>query len=358
MRIVVDIGHPAHVHYFKNFIWLMEKRGHKILITATDKDITYSLLNNYHLPFMKMGSYGKTIFKMMINLPIMDIRMIRAVNEFNPDIFLGAGSVRAAHAAFLMRKPCINFEDTEHALEQIWLYLPFVSAVLTPSCFIRNLGSKQIRFDGYLELNHLHPQYFTADPSILNDLHLSASDVFILIRFVSWKASHDIGQKGIRDKIRFVEELKKFGHVFISSESQLPSTLEQYRVSIPPEKMHDLLSYCSLYIGEGATMASEAALLGTPSIFISSLTGTMGNFINLEETYNLLNNFTNCDAALNKAVEILQNKKSKEDWMLKRHRMLKDKIDVTRFLIWFIENYPSSCYQAKDNAVKIQEAFR
>ena len=47
MRIVVDINHPAHVHYFKNFIWEMEKRGHAILITASEKDISYRLLDAY-----------------------------------------------------------------------------------------------------------------------------------------------------------------------------------------------------------------------------------------------------------------------------------------------------------------------
>ncbi len=39
MRILVDIGHPAHVHFFKNFIWEMEKRGHEFIVTARDKDV-------------------------------------------------------------------------------------------------------------------------------------------------------------------------------------------------------------------------------------------------------------------------------------------------------------------------------
>jgi hypothetical protein len=30
MKIVVDINHPAHVHFFKNFIWEMEERGHQV----------------------------------------------------------------------------------------------------------------------------------------------------------------------------------------------------------------------------------------------------------------------------------------------------------------------------------------
>ena len=59
-------------------------------------------------------------------------------------------------------------------------------------------------------------------------------------------------------------------------------------------------------------MASEAAVLGTPSIFVSSLAGKIGNFIELEKTYDLLYSFTDTDAALEKAIEILQDKKSKE----------------------------------------------
>lgn len=47
MRLLVDIGHPAHVHLFKNFMWEMERKGHEVLITATEKDIALKLLDNY-----------------------------------------------------------------------------------------------------------------------------------------------------------------------------------------------------------------------------------------------------------------------------------------------------------------------
>ncbi len=32
-----------------------------------------------------------------------------------------------------------------------------------------------------------------------------------------------------------------------------------------------LLAYATLFIGEGATMASECAVLGTPAIYVNSL---------------------------------------------------------------------------------------
>ena len=56
MRIVIDINHPAHVHYFKHFIWKMQKRGHEIRITASEKDITYQLLQSYGFDFIRIGN--------------------------------------------------------------------------------------------------------------------------------------------------------------------------------------------------------------------------------------------------------------------------------------------------------------
>jgi len=40
--------------------------------------------------------------------------------------------------------------------------------------------------------------------------------------------------------------------------------------------------------------------------------------------------------------DLLENENSKKDWQIKREKMLKDKIDVTKFMIDFIENYPES----------------
>jgi hypothetical protein len=39
----------------------------------------------------------------------------------------------------------------------------------------------------------------------------------------------------------------------------------------------------------------------------------------------------------------------KEEWEIKRQKMLNDKIDMTAFLIWFAENYPESSAIMKEN---------
>jgi len=45
MKILIDISHPAHVHFFKYFIRNMQNKGHDIKITAKDKDLTLKLLD-------------------------------------------------------------------------------------------------------------------------------------------------------------------------------------------------------------------------------------------------------------------------------------------------------------------------
>jgi len=55
MKILLDIGHPAHVHYFKNFIKIMEDKGHQFLITSRNKEIEHHLLKQYKIAFKSRG---------------------------------------------------------------------------------------------------------------------------------------------------------------------------------------------------------------------------------------------------------------------------------------------------------------
>ena len=58
---------------------------------------------------------GTRYLKKVANVPILDLKMYRSVKAFNPDLFLGSGSIRAAHVSRIMRKPCINFDDDEYS---------------------------------------------------------------------------------------------------------------------------------------------------------------------------------------------------------------------------------------------------
>ena len=347
MKILIDMGHPAHVHLFKNFIWEMQKRGHEFKITARDKDVTKQLLDAYQIPYEVIGKPLAGKFSLLREWIFRTYRIIKIGKRFNADIYIGVLNPATAFSAWMNHKISVTFNDTEHAKFAKKITFPFTDCILTPTCYLENIGKKQIRYDSFHELAYLHPNYFVPNPSILDEIGLKVNDPFIILRFVSWGASHDVGQHGILDKIRLVKTLEPYSRVLITSEGKLPLELQPYQILVSPDKLHDLLYYTMLYMGEGGTMASEAALLGTPSIFVSTLVGSMGNFIELENTNDLLYSYTDSNAAQVRALEILRDSSSKEKWRIKRERLLKDKIDVTAFMVWFIENYPQSVEEVK-----------
>jgi hypothetical protein len=356
MKILIDIGHPAHVHYFRNFIGLMTRKGHQVQVTSRDKEVTFDLLREYNIPFTSRGKGGKGLFGKIFYILYADLKLIRVGLNFKPDILLSFASTYAAHASFVLSKPHIAFDDTEHSKYEIFLYRPFTKVILNPQSFKKDFGKKQIRFKGFMELCYLHPKYFSPDNNVLIRLKLSESEPFVLLRFVSWTASHDMGETGFSSEAKFslVRELSKHIKVFISSENTLPEELEKFRLPVSPEKLHNVLYYSALYIGEGATTASECAMLGTPAIYVNSLSaGTLEE----QERLGLLLGFRNSEGVLEKALEILNTPDFKARNRNRRDNMLKQIIDVTAFMVWFVENYPASVRIMKENP-EYQERFR
>ncbi len=343
MRIFIEMGHPAHVHHFKNLIRELENRGHQITICAMDKDVTIRLLQNLGFEYELLGTnLGKNLLEKASLILRAEYRMYRAARRLSPDLFISRCSPISAHVSRIVGKPHISFNDTEHTTLSDALAVPFTEAICIPSCFMKTFGGKEVYYDGYKELAYLHPDRFTPDPEIVRSAGIQPGERFALLRLISWSAHHDFAQRGIDDVRTFVERLGQEIRVVISSEKKLPRELEVYRSTFAPEEIHHVLYFADLYLGEGATMATEAAVLGTPSIYISSLAGTMGNFLELEKRYQLLYCYKDPVAALEKGKDILHNPASKEEWAMKRKRLLETKIDVTRFMTWFIDGYPQS----------------
>ena len=148
MKILIEISHPAHVHYFKNFIKIMEKRNHKIIVVARDKEVTFLLLNAFKINYISFGEVKKTLIGKIFGLFIDDIRLLICSLKHKPDMFVSFSSPYLGHIAFLMRKPHIVFDDTEHASLEHFMYRPFASSIITPNSFKKNMGKKHIKFNG------------------------------------------------------------------------------------------------------------------------------------------------------------------------------------------------------------------
>lgn len=333
------------MHLFKHFAHEMILKGHQVLFTYRERQFVGELLSHEGFTCKCIGQgYRSRLGKIWGILRFTTLILLKSL-KFKPDIFLSHGSMYAAFAAFLLSRQHIAFEDTFN-FEQIRLYKPFTKYILTPD-FEHPLHSRKvIPYAGYHELAYLHPHRFKPDMTVLDELGVKAGDKYIIMRFVSWNASHDMGQKGMcnEDKIRAVITFEQFARVFISSESPLPLELENRRIKIPPFRMHDAMAYSWLLFGESSTMAEEAAILGIPAIYISSKSTLYTK--HLENDYGLLFNYsgslTDQEMAIEKGVEVLKDTSIREVWKEKQRKILNEKIDLTGFLIWFIENYPDS----------------
>ncbi len=341
MRVLIDIGHPGHVHLFRNFAHIFLRKGHSVLFTIRKKEFEADLLEAEGLSYRSLGPHYSSSAGKIWGLFRYNIQVLLISLRFRPDLYLSHGSLYTLLSALVLRKPNIALEDTGNP-EQVRLYLPFTRAVLTSESFPFDYGKKQVRYNGYHELAYLHPSYFRPDAGVLKELGLPDGTVFTVVRFVAWSASHDRRTSGLTagQKIRIVRHLESKGALFISSESQLPPGLEKFRFPLRPERLHHALAFASLFVGEGATMASESALLGTPAIYINSV--IPGLIAEQEREYGIISAFPGFEGVTGKIDELLDRPEIKSETKNRSERLISSKCDVTAFLVRFVEGWPGS----------------
>ena len=347
MKIQIDINHPAHVHYYRNFIKLMEAKGHKFFVTNRDSKMINQLLDYYgieHTIRNKRPEKKGTVASLM-NLLRMILWCTRKSLTFHPDIYMGFASSASAITSWLFRKPSILIDDTEHNAMNHKLYMPFCSTVLTPFYFKKNLGNenKQIRFNAYVEQLYLHSAYYRNNASVLDELNVKPKE-YVIVRYIAYDAHHDLKVHPLSEdtKKNIVKEISKRYRVFVSLEKGVNDPFyDEYVLKISPEKMHDLEANAKFMVAEGATMASESFLLGVPYLYLNPL---IVGYID----YQCKNYSDRCYRTIDgdEALRIVSQLMDKNtDSEAGRKEVEKSTIDPTAYLEWFVEHYPESKHQ-------------
>lgn len=363
MRIGIFVNTPAQWHFWKNIGKKLRDDGNEVKMLFRDYGETLEVIE-WPEKFI-YSSKANSKFAKMVSLPLDVFRAYKFLRKFKPDTLVGFG-VYEAFTSAMLKKPSICFEDSEPSINRILklqygLYSPFLNVVITPESFLDNLGKKQIRIASYKEMAYLHPNYYKPKDDVLELMGISKGEDYVLLRFNAFSAIHDIGISGFtyEDKIKLVKRLEKYAKVFISSEAKLPKELEDYALKVSKKRIHDVIYHAKLFVSETGTMTTESAVLGTPAILCHKFAWKMGNFKELEKKYGLIFNYpvSEKDKAIEKAIELVQKEDLKKIWQKKREKLLEDKIDITAFMVWFIENYPESFKDFKENP-EIQYRFR
>ena len=243
-------------------------------------------------------------------------------------------------AARLTGKESVSFNDDDADVVPLiaWTSYPFASATLvTDVTRMGRFEPKAIRFKGFYELCYLHPDRFTPDESIFEDLGVPRREPYALVRLSALQAHHDVGIRGVsEDLLRSVIALTEDRmQLFITSEKPLAADLESYRLPLALHRVHHALAFAQFYLGDSQTMTSEAAVLGTPAFRINDFVGRISYIEELEKRGLAFGFRPGQEADLLRNLKgILQMENMEAEFQKRRQDMLSEKIDPVP---WFVD---------------------
>ncbi len=352
MKLLIDICHPAHVHYFKN-LYKELINNHQVYVTCKDEKSVIDLLNAYQIPYMSIGKKAHSILGKIGKQLYFSLRIWWMCFTKNIDIALGC-SPSIVHASLLCKCHSILFDDDDQKVQFFTrtFVSPFASCILSPDTLKHEQLKNAIYYSGFQELAYLDPNVFNSySRSYINIEHL-VKKPYSIVRFNAFKAHHDINKTGmnLHQKRQLIQVLQKYGQVYITTENLIDSEFQEFQCKVPPQEMHNLMKEASLFVSDSQTMTTESALLGVPAFRCNSFAGELANINEIEYNWGLVFSYKPHEFDLMlQNIEDLLSRQYAEEWQAKREQMLNQKINVLEFWKWFIEQYPQSVQIMREN---------
>jgi predicted glycosyltransferase len=358
MNLLFYSGHPDQYFFLKFAAKILKENGHHIYWVIKTKDVLENLLKDNNEDYFNILPEGRKQSKIQILTGLIkrDIRLFRYVLNKKYDLLVGTDP-SLSHVGWLLRIPVLTvLEDDIDVIPALAkLTFPFTSHIVTPeNVRLGRFSKKKIGYDGYMKLAYLHPLYFSPEDSQI-------VQPYFLIRLSGLKAYHDHGINGITEPVldNIISKISGWGNIYLSSEKPLPDKYKEHTLKINHSEMHHFLANAAMLISDSQSMSMEAAMLGVPSIRFSDFAGRISVLEELEHKYQLTFGIpaTGAQQLIDKIDELLSDPHIKENFQLRRKKILSEKIDVTAFLVWLIENYPESARIMKENP-DYQDRFR
>jgi predicted glycosyltransferase len=345
MNILVDVGHPGHVHLFRIPIRNWLARGHQVNVTIRERDIVGQLLDAYGIPYEVASKARHSIGGLFYELVEHDWQVLQRVRKYHSDVVIGT-SVAAAHVSRVTRAKSIVFNEDDDANVELFARLtyPFADAIVVPDFVRGQRTARHVVYNSCHELAYLHPNHYQPNPTVLAELGVQPGEPYFILRLVALKAYHDVGQAGISPAMRrkLIELLSAQGKVFITVEGALPEELRPYQIPMPPHRIHDAMSYARLLVADSQTMTAEAAILGVPAIRCNTFVAKgVSLHDELEQKYGLTYGFLpqNEDKMFEKIQALLAMPDLEGEWERRRSVYLNDKIDAAAWITQFVEEF-------------------
>lgn len=353
MKILVALNHPAHYYLFKYTIINLTKLGHEVKYVIKQKDVLEKILICENVNYVKINkkrnrrsSAVSVLTNGITELIIHDTNLLLFAKKWRPALMIGT-DVSITHIGYILRIPSFVFNEDDYEINKLFCKMayPFATKIFSPNvCSVGKYVNKKIEYNGFQKMAYLHPKYFRPDRSSIENI-VGKDETYFIIRIVSFTSGHDIEKKrkGLDENVldRIIEELSQKGKVFITSESNLHPKYWKFKIDLNPNKIHHLIAYATILIGDSQTMCAEAGLLGTPFIRYNDFVGKISVLNEIENTYKMGFGIKTDDPNIifEKIKYLLSIKNIKETWWEKKTRLFADKVDVTQYYTDYIDNY-------------------
>lgn len=277
MKILIDIGHAAHVHLFKNSIKSFQNQGHQVFVVSRGKPYVKDLLAHYGIDNFCLSEPGNGIFGLFLEWLKRTYLIIRLHLRIKFDVAVGT-SVSIPYLTLFFGVRSINVqEDDDNVIPlHVWLGYPFSSLIFNPECLQYRRFSKKRRLHSSMhELAYLNSDDFTRSSSVVRRYGLKPYN-YILIRKVALSAHHDVGESGLTSEHISVVHRCFEGMPILSSD-------ELKKSEVKAHDMHQVLAHARLVVTDSQTMTAEAACLGIPVIRVSSFKGRLSYLDKLDK---------------------------------------------------------------------------
>ncbi|MCJ8292491.1 MAG: DUF354 domain-containing protein [Crocinitomicaceae bacterium] len=349
MNFAFYFGHPAQFLFARKAIGDLINQQHKVLILIKKKDVLEELLNSsgYDYTNILPQERKNTKLSTAISLVRRNRKMYPILRKFKPNLLISSDA-SFAQLGFILRIPRITIlEDDYDVIKPLArLTYPFTSTILCPEvCDVGKWSNKKVGYEGYMKLGYLHPEVFTAKYNVVEKYKLPKK--YAIIRLSKLSAYHDEGIEGISGNLlgRIIGTLvQKDITPVLSIEGKIQEKYKHLLLKIEAKDMHDVLAYAKLLICDSQSMSVEASMLGIPSLRYSSFSGRISVLEELEHKYQLTFGFqiSRNKELFEKLEEILSTEGFENVFSQRKVHMLKEKNNVSDYLVWFLKNYPNS----------------
>jgi hypothetical protein len=281
VKIWIDLDNTPHVPFFIPIIRELERRGHRVILTARDAFQVCELADQKGLKYIPIGRHhGRNRMMKVLGLAWRSGQLASFYSRHRPDIALSHGARSQIMLCNFLRVPTILISDYEHARTPLLMRPKW--EIVPEALPDDGLHSRAVRVRKYRGIKEdVYVPDFKPDSSLMQALGLRSEDLVITVRPPATEAHYHNPEA----EILLARLMERICRTPGARAVLLPRNKTQEQalranhpewfargVTTVPEKAVDglnLLWHSDLVVSGGGTMNREAAALGVPvySIF-------------------------------------------------------------------------------------------